>query len=226
MRKIGERIKSLRRSRNLTQQQLADKLGIDQGAVSRWERCHITPSARYRQELEAILNAPLMEMDRPLLESVNRDLHFSLLLDTNLYLLAASEITLAVNGCSSRDELVGNSYTPLLDKTWQRLYQWLKESGTFNTGIDWARISMPTPTLHSGYRWMDSIWIPFRLDSGELTYRISCRTLDKTPSEGLGKAFLEVNGKQRELLIPIQENQAHNLQERPSFKHKTWSHAV
>jgi len=226
MRKIGERIKSLRRSRHLTQQQLAEKLGIDQGAISRWERCHITPSARYRQELEAVLDAPLMEMDRPLLESVNRDLHFSLLLDSNLCVLAASEITIAVNGCRNREELVGKSYTPLLDKTWQRLYQWLKESGTFADGVNWAKITMPTPTLHSGYRWMDSLWIPFRLDSGELAYRISCRVLDSVPAENLGRATLEVDNKQRELLIPVQEHKVHTPQQQPGMEQKTWSHAV
>ena len=226
MRKIGERIKSLRRSRHLTQQQLAEKLGIDQGAVSRWERCHITPSAVYRKALEEVLDAPLMEMNCSLLESVNKDLHFSLLLDANLCVLAASEITLAVNGCRNRNELVGQCYTPILDKPWQRLYQWLKESGTFADGINWAKITMPTPTLHSGYRWMDSLWIPFRLDNGELAYRISCRMLESAPSESLGRAILEVDNKQRELLIPVQEHKVYNPQQQPSFKHKTWSHAV
>lgn len=228
MRKLGERIKNLRRARHLTQQELAEKLGIDQGAVSRWERGHITPSARYRQELESVLEAPLMEMDQPLLESVNRDLHFSILLDANLCILAASEITVAVNGCRSRDELVGNSYTPLLDKNWQQLYQWLQESGTFQEGVSWARMTMPTPTIHSGYRWMESLWIPFRLDSGELAYRISSRMLETVPAERLGRAVLEVNNKQRELLIPIQEDhlQVEKLQPSQSEKRKAWSHAI
>lgn len=215
MKKLGDRIKSLRRLRHLTQQQLAESLGIDQGAVSRWERGHINPSARYRQQLEAILGSPLMEMDQPLLESVNRDLHFSLLLDANLCVLAASEITVAVNGCRSRTELVGNDYTPLLDKSWQRLYLWLKESGAFEEGINWARITMPTPTINSGYRWMESLWVPFRLDSGELAYRVSCCLLDNAPNESLGHAILEVDNKQRELTIPIQEHQVYSQQQQP-----------
>lgn len=228
MRKLGERIKNLRRSRHITQQELAEKLGIDQGAVSRWERGHITPSARYRQALETVLDAPLIEKDQPLLESVNRDLHFSILLDTKLCVLAASEVTVAVNGCHNRDELIGNSYAPLLDITWQQLYQWLQESGAFQEGVSWARITMPTPTIHSGYHWMESLWIPFRLDSGELTYRIVSRMLEKTPAENLGRAVLEVNNKQRELLIPIQEDhlQVEKLQPSQSEKRKAWSHAI
>lgn len=226
MKKIGDRIKSLRRIKHLTQQQLAALLGIDQGAISRWERGHINPSARYRQQLEQALDAPLMERDQPLLESVNRDLHFSLLLDTNLFVLAASEITVAVNGCRSRAELIGHCYTPLLDKSWQRLYLWLQELGTFQEGVDWINMTMPTPTLHSGYRWIESLWIPFKLDSGELAYRISCRLLDNVPNESLARATLEVNNKQYELLIPIQEHQV-QLQQQPSLKPtRAWSHAV
>lgn len=226
MKKIGDRIKSLRRIQHLTQQQLAALLGIDQGAISRWERGHINPSARYRQQLEQALDAPLMERDQPLLESVNRDLHFSLLLDTNLFVLAASEITVAVNGCCSRAELIGHCYTPLLDKSWQRLYLWLQELGAFQEGVDWINMTMPTPTLHSGYRWIESLWIPFKLDSGELAYRISCRLLDNVPNESLARATLEVNNKQYELLIPIQEHQV-QLQQQPSLKPtRAWSHAV
>lgn len=225
MKNLGVRIKTLRRSKNLTQQQLAERLGIDQGAVSRWERCHITPSARYRQELEAVLEAPLMEMDRPLLESVNRDLHFSLLLDVNLFVLAASEVSVAINGCCSRDALIGTSYMPLFDKTWLQLHKWLEESGAFTDGLSWAQITIPTPTLHSGFHWIESLWIPFRLASGELAYRISCRMLDSAPSESLGKALLEVDGKQREFIIPTQEEQVQTTQQQPSLK-KTWSLAV
>ncbi len=210
MKPLGDRIKKLRRLRHLTQQELAKNLGIDQGAISRWERGHINPSARYRQQLEVILGSPLVAMDQPLLDSVNRDLHFSLLLDANLFVLAASEITLAVNGCRSRAELIGNSYTPLLDKSWQRLYLWLKESGTFKEGINWAHITMLTPTLHSGCHWMESLWMPFRLGNGELAYRISCCLLDKVPNEGLGRAILEADNRQRELIIPFQGQETYD----------------
>ncbi|WP_404418349.1 helix-turn-helix domain-containing protein [Marinospirillum sp.] len=222
---LGERIKRLRRAQNLTQQQLADLLNIDQGAVSRWERGHITPSARYRKELEEVLASPLMELDEPLLESVNKDLHFSLILDCQLRVLAASETTLAVNGCRSREELVGNTYMPLLNETALNLYSWMKDAGAFNEGISWARFTLPTPTLHSGYRWMESLWIPFRLSNGELVYRICSKMVDQMPAEGLGRATLEVHGKQLELLVPTQQQSRSTQQPRPSL-HRDWHEAI
>ncbi len=36
--KIGQRIASLRKEQNLTQQELADRLGVTNKAVSKWER--------------------------------------------------------------------------------------------------------------------------------------------------------------------------------------------
>ena len=202
MNDLGERIKRLRHARNLTQEKLADLLNIDQGAVSRWERGHISPSARYRKELEKVLAAPLVEMDEPLLTSVNKDLHFSIILDCQLKVLAASETALAINGCRSREELVGATYLPLLNEAATNLYQWMQDAGAFKQGVSWAKFCLPTPTLHSGYRWMDSLWIPFHLATGELVYRISSKLLDQPPVENLGRACLEVNGKQLELLLP------------------------
>ncbi|WP_114416362.1 helix-turn-helix domain-containing protein [Marinospirillum perlucidum] len=222
---LGERIKRLRRARNLTQQHLADLLNIDQGAVSRWERGHITPSARYRKELEKVLAAPLMELDEPLLESVNKDLHFSLILDCQLHVLAASETALAINGCRSREELIGNTYLPLLDETALNLYHWMKDAGTFDEGINWARFTTPTPTLHSGYRWMESLWIPFHLANGDLVYRICSKLLQQPPAEGLGRAVLEVDGKQRELLIPTPKRLQKD-QEQPAATHRDWHQAI
>lgn len=223
--KLGDRIKTLRRSRHLTQFELAEKLGIDQGAVSRWERGHINPSARYRQQIESVLEAPLMEMDRPLLASVDRDLHFSLLLDTKLFVLAASDKAVAVNGCRSKEELVGNCYTPLLDESLQQVFLWLKESGAFKNGISWAQMTLPTPTLHSGFCWMESMWIPFQLDSGELAYRISSRILEAAPAENFGRAVLEVNNQQRELLIPLQEHLI-TTNKQQSSSARSWSQAI
>jgi len=151
---LGERIKRLRRAQNLTQQQLADLLNIDQGAVSRWERGHITPSARYRKELEEVLAPPLMELDEPLLESVNKDLHFSLILDCQLRVLAASETTLAVNGCRSREELLGNTYMPLLNETALNLYSWMKTQVlSMKASVGQSSLYPPPPCIPATAGW-------------------------------------------------------------------------
>lgn len=46
MRHFGGRLKDFRRKRKLTQQALADRLGVSRGTVIRWERGGDIPSAR------------------------------------------------------------------------------------------------------------------------------------------------------------------------------------
>ena len=41
--KIGENIKRLRKAKNVTQEQVAEVLGISVTAVSKWERCETYP---------------------------------------------------------------------------------------------------------------------------------------------------------------------------------------
>lgn len=56
-----EQIKSLRESREWSQQQLADQLGVDQGTVSRIERGVAEPSKSARLLLERIAAEPRAE---------------------------------------------------------------------------------------------------------------------------------------------------------------------
>ncbi|WP_416886533.1 helix-turn-helix domain-containing protein [Marinospirillum sp.] len=205
MLKLGERIQHLRKSRHMTQQQLADQLGIDQGAISRWERNHITPSARYRQALERTFQASLMDGNHALFESVNRDLHDAMIMDCDFNLLAASETAIAIQGCRTRQELLSHPYLPLSHPHYQALRHWLKDANAFSEGVNWVKIShLPCLTVHSGVRWMDCLLMPFRLDSGELVYRISQRLQEPAAQETLVRALLEREGQQRELLLPIE----------------------
>lgn len=205
MLKLGERIQHLRKSRHMTQQQLADHLGIDQGAISRWERNHITPSARYRQALERTFQASLMDGNHPLFESVNRDLHDAMIMDCDFNILAASETAIAIQGCRTRQELLSHPYLPLSHPNYQPLKSWLISAAAFSEGVSWIKIHhLPCLTVHSGVRWMDCLLMPFRLDSGELVYRISQRLLEPAARETLVRAALEKEGQQRELLLPIE----------------------
>ena len=44
METVGFKISELRKSRNMTQMELADKMNISFQAVSNWERCRIFPN--------------------------------------------------------------------------------------------------------------------------------------------------------------------------------------
>lgn len=54
--KTGNFIKQLRNQQNLTQKQLADKLGCTDKAVSRWETGKGFPDVSYLLDLAEILN--------------------------------------------------------------------------------------------------------------------------------------------------------------------------
>ena len=48
---IADRLKQLRTDKNMTQQQLADVLGINQGMLSRWESGATAPSLKLRRSI-------------------------------------------------------------------------------------------------------------------------------------------------------------------------------
>ena len=50
----GNEIRKLRKRLGLTQQQLADKLGVDRTTVSRWERGEVEPSPMAERQLEEL----------------------------------------------------------------------------------------------------------------------------------------------------------------------------
>ena len=48
---LGQKIKSARLARGMTQKELADKLLVDQTAVSNWEKGKNPPLPKYRKQL-------------------------------------------------------------------------------------------------------------------------------------------------------------------------------
>ena len=60
--KLGMRIKYLRKAKNLTQEQLAEKLGISINAISKWERGLNLPDVSLMKELCKILDITLNEL--------------------------------------------------------------------------------------------------------------------------------------------------------------------
>lgn len=76
MQKIGKTIVSLRKSKNMTQMELADKLGISFQAVSNWERGNSMPDISKLPELAEIFGVTLDELlgeKSPLIEAAVED---------------------------------------------------------------------------------------------------------------------------------------------------------
>lgn len=62
LKKLGNRIKELRREKNLTQTELAHKCGKDSQSLERVENGKTNPSAYYLMELAKALKIPLKDL--------------------------------------------------------------------------------------------------------------------------------------------------------------------
>lgn len=60
--KVGRLILQLRKEKNLTQQQLADKLGISNKAISKWECGNGAPDVSLWEELSSVLGADILKL--------------------------------------------------------------------------------------------------------------------------------------------------------------------
>jgi len=56
--RVGARIRQARLDAELTQTELARKLGVADAAISRWETGRVMPSPRYLDALEKALDVP------------------------------------------------------------------------------------------------------------------------------------------------------------------------
>lgn len=85
-------IRHVRRKTGMTQDDLAERLGVDQGTVSRWERNQMSPRPRI---LEKLRNLLLHEDERRIRERslalVRHNLAAATILDADLKLVQASE---------------------------------------------------------------------------------------------------------------------------------------
>jgi transcriptional regulator with XRE-family HTH domain len=55
-------IKEARRRKKLTQEQLAEQLGVQRAVVSKYETGRITPSVKQAQKIAAVLDIPLLDL--------------------------------------------------------------------------------------------------------------------------------------------------------------------
>ena len=60
--KIGKFIQSMRKEQKLTQRQLADKLGVSDKAVSKWETARGLPDITLLEALAEALDVSVMEL--------------------------------------------------------------------------------------------------------------------------------------------------------------------
>jgi putative transcriptional regulator len=62
LKQLGDRVKELRRSKNMTQAELAHAIGKDQQSIQRLEAGKINPSFLYLREIATGLGIPMREI--------------------------------------------------------------------------------------------------------------------------------------------------------------------
>ncbi|NOW94006.1 helix-turn-helix transcriptional regulator [Mucilaginibacter sp. SG564] len=65
LKKLGERIREIRKEKGITQVQLAHSIGKDQQSVQRLEAGNINPSYYYLYEIAEGLNVSLEQLTKP-----------------------------------------------------------------------------------------------------------------------------------------------------------------
>jgi len=80
--KIGAFIKNLRKDKNLTQKELADKLGITDRAISKWERGMGCPDISLLEDLAKVLEVSVLEILKGELLDSNKSLNEKDLLES------------------------------------------------------------------------------------------------------------------------------------------------
>lgn len=61
---LGEKLRSLRVSNELTMKELAEKLGVDRTSVSAWERDRTTPNYDMHIKICSVLSCEINELSR------------------------------------------------------------------------------------------------------------------------------------------------------------------
>jgi transcriptional regulator with XRE-family HTH domain len=59
---IGNKISELRKKNNLSQEELADKVGVARQTISKWELCETSPDLKQAKELSKIFNISIDEL--------------------------------------------------------------------------------------------------------------------------------------------------------------------
>lgn len=62
--KIGKYISDLRKENDMTQEQLAEKMGVTDKSISRWENGNTMPDISMLVQLSEILNTTLPEINK------------------------------------------------------------------------------------------------------------------------------------------------------------------
>lgn len=128
MQKIGKKISELRKKRNMTQMELADRMGISFQAVSNWERGNSMPDIAKLPELAELLSVSLDELldeKAVLVESVINNTIEEVITNQNtsaedvseiLPILKPDQVSTIVRGVTKTDNKIIQDFLPFMNE--------------------------------------------------------------------------------------------------------------
>lgn len=95
---LAEQMTAYRRSQNLTQEDLAELLGVTAATISRWESGHIAPDIAHIAAIEGILGIKRLNSTKEWCFRVNHSRGYDVLFDFKGHVFAASSAILVLLG--------------------------------------------------------------------------------------------------------------------------------
>lgn len=174
----GRIIRSARETLGLTQQGFADRLGVSQATVSRWESGQTEPDHESRRRIHALAGRSTHHGDTALTRMVRRAPSLMGLLDLNMRVLAVSDHVARLNAMDPA-EAVGMDYRPLFTDDIAEAFEIAVSSGFFTGDVLGMDLACETRGLNGNVFPMLSSWhlLP-RPSSGEPLLAWSAEVVD------------------------------------------------
>ncbi len=165
----GNQIRRCRRLQGLTQAALAEKLGVEQATVSRWERGVHEPDLRLHRRLRDLLFSASSQSDEVLFHRISCSPFAVKISDRHAKNMAASVPAAAVHGVSQSQLAVCN-YQPFFSELLSKHWKLAIEAGFFEGNIasvlvynDWRPAGGEEPAHADATRYCKSTWTPATL---------------------------------------------------------------
>lgn len=164
----GSHIRRYRRAQSLSQAELAEKLGVEQATISRWERGFHEPDLKFRRRLQDLLLTRSTRSDEVLFHRVSCSPFAVKISDRFAKNMAASKPAATIHGVA-QSLLAEFDYRPLFSEMLSNHWSKAVEAGFFDGNIASVHVYNDWNPADGGRaRYCASTWTPATLSDDEI----------------------------------------------------------